>query len=227
MAKSHDENNLTPSAKLAALIQKNRNIILLVAAVLLIALIIIGVTSYVQEQKARKGALAVESLQEIYAEWQNETDEDKKTILEDELTETISDTIASFKGTMAEQRGHLMAGSIAFEKTDWEKALSSFQTIAKRFPKSYLAPVALMNQGAVYEEMGKNREALEVYQAITDSYTGITPEVPHAHFSIARLYELTGQDESAIEAYRELSESFPESDWTKLARDRIIYLETR
>lgn len=227
MAKSHEENQLNLSAKLAQFIQSYRKIIAITAGVVLIVLLVIGGMSYLQERKSAAGALAAEELQDQYVLWMNAEDDEEKSDLETSLKTIIDETVSSYKGTMAEQRAHLMAGTIAFEQKDWQQALLSFTEISKRFPKSYLAPVALMNQGAVHEEMGENREALEVYQLVADSYTGFSPEVPHALFSIGRLYEITGQNESALEAYRKLAESFPESDWTKLGRDRIIYLEAR
>jgi tetratricopeptide (TPR) repeat protein len=187
---------------------------------------VLAVYTVVKERKIEAGTAIAEELQENFVLWQN-GDEDKRSELESGINDQIENITSDFSGTFAHQRALMIEGNMAWEKEQWDDAVLAFEEISRRYPKSYLAPVALMNQAATLEESGKGKEAVEVYQKVVENYSSVSPDAPRALFSIARLYETTGQEEAAFGAYQEVIDTFPDSDWTKLARDRIIYLETR
>ena len=56
-------------------------------------------------------------------------------------------------------------------------------------------------------------------------FKDLTPNLAHAHFSLGRLAEGSKEYGAAVEHYEKLSANFADSDWTRLAKDRIIYLK--
>jgi len=226
MAKSYDEKTATStSAKIASGLHKYRKVILYTLIAVVAILAVLAIASILKQRKTDAGTIVAEELQESYAKWLQASD-DEKASLEKEVLDKADAIKTKYRGTFPHQRALLVLGNLAFEKSQWDDAQKDFAQLAKEYPKSYLAPVALMNQAAALEEAGKNKEAVEIYQKVFDTYKETSPDAPRALFSIARLYETTGQNEAALDAYREVADSFPDSDWTKLSRDRIIYLET-
>jgi TolA-binding protein len=101
----------------------------------------------------------------------------------------------------------------------------AFQTLASRFPRSYLAPLALLYAGVSYEELGDAKQALASYQRLQQRYRD-SYLLPRALFSVGRLLEVEGDSAGALKAYNELEDDHPDSNWTKVARNRIILLKT-
>ncbi len=227
MAKKDDNGTTkTFSARLAEALHKYWKGIIYALIGIVIVVAALAIYTGIKERKIEAGTAQAEELQENFLQWQN-SDDDQRNELENGITGEIDSIKSDFSGTFAHQRALLIEGKMAWEKEEWDNAVLAFEEIALRYPKSYLAPVALMNQAAALEEAGNDKEAVEVYQKLVEGYSSSSPDAPRALFSIGRLYETTGQLEAASGAYQELIETFPDSDWTKLARDRIIYLETR
>ena len=78
-----------------------------------------------------------------------------------------------------------------------------------------------------YESNEKTDEAIEEYQVVIEKYSSVSPEISNVYFSIGRLFEKKSDKEAALEVYNKMLDNFPDSNWTNLARSRIIYLESR
>jgi tetratricopeptide (TPR) repeat protein len=227
MAKLHEEKKQKSiKEQLVEILTNYRKVIVIGLLAIVIAIAALTVYSVLRERKIDAGTELTEELQEKFQLW-TASPETERDDTEEEIENLFSEINSRYSGTFPHQRALMIKGTLLFEKEMWEEAADHFSQIANRYPKSYLAPVALMNKASAFEESGKLREAMEIYQSIVDNYAAVSPDAPRATFSIGRLYEETGQLESAVDAYYELIDSFSESDWTKLARDRIIYIETR
>ncbi len=99
--------------------------------------------------------------------------------------------------------------------------------LADGAPKSYMAPIGLLNAASAWEEGGKPEKAIEALARVVSAYRQTLPETPRALFALGRLSEKLEANDKAAGYYNELIDGYPGSSWTKLARDRIIYLQVR
>ncbi|MFW6274567.1 MAG: tetratricopeptide repeat protein [Spirochaetota bacterium] len=210
---------------LATFLANNRVPFMVIAAVVVVLVIGVGIYTYVHQNRVQQSAVAAERLQTLFADWQDAEDEEK-----DELAEEISaageETMADFSGMYAAARARLILGRLAYAQSEYSTAIDHFTELIDSQPKSYLAPVALMHIAVAQEKAGEYEKAIDTYQRVREKYSDTFPEVAHALFSIGRLYETIEDREAALQAYNEVVDDFSSSNWTNLARDRIIYLET-
>ncbi|MDR3301237.1 MAG: soluble NSF attachment family protein [Spirochaetaceae bacterium] len=118
-----------------------------------------------------------------------------------------------------------MIGSLYFEKAAWKEAEEAFLQGAKQGAKTYLASGSYYNAAVAAEENEDIERALGLYtQAL--SYQDF-PEAAHTQFAIGRLYELQEKPDLAKKAYQTLVDTYTDyTDWTQLATDRLIALDT-
>jgi len=210
--------------KLSRFLQRSR--IPLLVTLIVLAVFVIGYFGWTEwERRAReRSAVQAEQAQELYREWQSEQDPDARQGLEEDLRARLTDIRKSYPRQYAAQRAAFLEGSLEYELEQWEAAAKAFASLASRAPKSYLAPLALMNAGICYERLGAPQEALSAYRRVVDGYED-SFLVPEVLFAIGRLEEQEGNYPAAVEAYNLLEEQHPLSNWTKLGRNRIIALE--
>jgi len=172
--------------------------------------------------------LLAEELEELFSQWQQLTDEDPaKAETETRILSLGDEIISKYPKKYAAQRAYLIKGDLFFEKGQWSPSKEAYLTLSEKFPKSYLAPVALMNASAALEELEEYEEAASLYKKVSDYSSDFHPDIPRALFSLGRISETLGNQEEALSAYNLCIDRFPSSSWTKLARDRIIYLNSR
>jgi TolA-binding protein len=155
------------------------------------------------------------------------TDPEEKGKKETTLVKDVEALIGKYAGTFAAQRAYAVRANIAFENKDWDKAAETWIELARKAPKSYIAPIALMNAAAALEEKGDPAKSLEILESLTKGYSTAFPEMPRVLFSIGRLSEAKESFETASTNYNKIIDEYPSSSWTKLARNRIIYLKTQ
>ncbi len=210
---------------LATFLANNRVPFMVIAAVVVVLVIGVGIYTYVHQNRVEQSAVAAEQMQTLFADWQS-AEEAQKGELAEEIVATGEDTIEDFSGMYAAARAQLVLGRLAYSQEEYSAAVEHFTTLADSQPKSYLAPVALMHAAAAHEKAGDNENAIATYQRVRENYADTFPETAHALFSIGRLYEEVDDRDAALQAYNEVVDNFSSSNWTNLARDRIIYLET-
>jgi tetratricopeptide (TPR) repeat protein len=111
---------------------------------------------------------------------------------------------------------------------EYAEAAADYRQLADNHRASHLAPVALYNASAGLEESGDTEAAVEALETLLSRYRDENaPEVPRALFSLGRIHEQQGEYQTAAEHYRDLVDSYGNSSWTSLARDRIIWLTTQ
>ena len=218
---------MTFKDKLSQFLHSYKNVLIGIGGVLLVVLIGTAIYTAVHQNRLEDSSRQAEELISTYEDWQNAEEEEKKAELEQQIREQSASIQDSYSGMFAAQRAKLVLGQIEHAKENWEKAAGHFLEIADSTPKSYLAPVALMSAAVCKEEIGSYQEAISHYQRIFDQYGDTAPEAPHALFSIGRLYERQDEKDAALDAYNQLIDNFSASNWTKLARDRIIYLNSQ
>ena len=210
---------------LATFLSNNWRALLVIAVIIVVLVIGGGIYTLVHQNRVEKSAVAAEQVQTLYADWQAAEGEEKDEIAE-ELVSSGEGAIENFSGMYAAARSHLVLGRLAYDQENFATALEHFNALVDSQPKSYLAPISLMHAATAHEETEEYENAIAAYQRLRENYSDTFPEVPHALFSIGRLYEEIDNKDAAMQAYNEVIDDFSSSNWTNLARDRIIYLET-
>ena len=190
----------------------------------LIILIIMAIVSEVNNNKIDKSTLLVEQVQNDYKNWISETDDKKKKEIEKIIVTNSNEIIENYPKLYAAQRSLFILGDIAFRNNQWTEAISLYTKLADSFPESYLAPVGIFIAAVAQEETGNIPEAIDLYKILTSKYTKTSTDIPRAFFSMGRLYESMNMKTEAADSYNQLIDNFSSSNWTKLARSRIIIL---
>lgn len=213
--------------KLANFINRNRKSFLIGALVLVVFLAGLIVYVEVRKSKIEASTARIEAVEREFSEWLGLSEEDsaKKSSVEENITREAESILARYGNTPAGERALNLLAGISFEKKDFDKAASLWTDLAGKYSKSYFAPMALMNAAAAFEEAGKPDSSIEVLTRIADSYGNNFPEMPRVLFSLGRISEMKESFDAAKNHYDRLIDEYPGSSWTKLARNRIIFLE--
>ena len=206
-------------------LRKNRKLLLVICIVLLSAVATIAIVTAVNNSQASASTIRVEKLSADFATWSSEQDATKKAELEKKLVADITTVTQKWPRQFASARAYSMLAKIAENSKDWTTAEKDWMIIADKFSKSYLAPIALQNAALTAEERGANDAAIAHYKTVVEKYTGKTVGIAHALFSIGRLSEDSKDYASAISSYEKLLSTYQDDNWTKLAKDRIIFLK--
>ena len=210
---------------LSQFLTKYRTVFIVLLIVIIVGLVAFAVAREVINRRAEASAVIVEDLQRDYQEWLTAVDEDRKESLEQRCREQIQDILDRYPRNYAAQRAFMVLGGMEFELENWTEAEKSFKSLYDRFPESYLGAVALWNLSVVYERTEAPEAALESLETLESGFRDTYPDMPHVLFNLGRMEESFGDREGALERYNDLVDNFPRSNWTKLARDRIIFLD--
>ena len=142
-----------------------------------------------------------------------------------ELQSELADIIGSIRRGYPALRALMISGELAYQEERYDEAKEYFLRAADEFPRTYFAPVALMNAAVTSEKVEKIDRSIELYQRVVDSYKDTFQGVPRALLNIGRLYESQNNMNAAVIAYEQLAADFDGSEWSKLARTRLIQIE--
>lgn len=213
--------------KISDFISKNRVVFLSIVGAIVGVVVIVGVYSLVSNSIANNSSRAMEEVRTKIASWNSETDTTKKNDAETAILADLDAVAKKWPNSFAAQEAlFTKSGFYAFKK-DWANAETTSLDAAKKLPKTYLAPIALESAAVAAEEQGKADVALEYYNKIIAQYKDDTPNLAHAYFSVARLSEAKSDWKTALDNYGKLLSNFADSDWAKLAKDRVIYLKSQ
>ena len=224
---SSKESDLSLSLKIGDFIQRSRFLFIGLGVTILVALLAIAVVTQVRASGDRSAALAMDALVRDGNSWGAESDATKKADLEKKLIAGLDNMIAKHRGSVWAQQAWDMKATMAESRKDWAEAEKDWMEASKILPGSFIAPVSLQNAAAAAEELGANDRAAAHWKAFVDGYAGKAAGIPHAWFALGRLAEESKDYTSAIVDYEKIAANWPDSDWTKLAKDRILTLKSR
>lgn len=213
-------------AKIANFLQKNRNILILSILAVAILLASLGIWGAINSNNAVEYAKKVEKLQQDFSDLQSESDEVKKKTLTLQFEKEINDVIAQSSVSYGLMKAYFISGSYKAYQKKWVEAALDFGKVFEKDPKSFFAPVSLANAASCYENAGNLIKSMEIYELFEKNFSDNKITFPEVLFNKGRVQESLKQKESAISSYKKLLEKFPDSNWTKLARDRIITLDS-
>ncbi|MFO8063565.1 MAG: tetratricopeptide repeat protein [Spirochaetota bacterium] len=203
---------------------------IILGILVIVAVALIGVFTYLEIRSARENAAAraFEELQDDYESWQ-EAEEEERESLEDTVYSQIEEITGEYSGMYAASRARIIGAEIYWEKEEWDEAAAEYETVADEFSNSHIGPVALFNAAAAEEAGGQLESAAELLDTFVERYADgePTPELTRALFARGRVYEQLEDFDSAADSYERLVDEHSDSSWTNLARNRIIALKTQ
>lgn len=210
---------------LSNFLNRNRRFFIIFLAVIILGLISFAVAREIISKRKENAAGLAETSQQLYHEWVTAVEEEKDT--EDkkiELQKSLDKIHEEYPKFFAAARAFFIEGNMLFEEEEWVEAAEKYVTIADNFPETYLAPIGLNNASVAYENAEDFDQAIGVLVRLREEYQEEYPDMPRILFNLGRLYEAEEEFENAEETYNNLIDNFPEGNWTKLARNRIIQM---
>lgn len=215
--------NQTSSSKLNSFLEKKKKGLLGLLIALIVCLAAYIVISAVNNNIKEKNLAEIEEISYTLTH-------DSASLDESELNARRIDAIDNLavyakKGGIVGARANYLCAELTYQQKKYEDAATYYEATAKKAGKTYLAPVAYYNLGVCYEQLNKLEDAAENYKLAADSKSFAL--VPHAKFSYARVIEASGNKAEAITAYTELYDAYPNDNWGKLAKTRLIALKAQ
>lgn len=107
-----------------------------------------------------------------------------------------------------------------FTAGQWTLCIDGFNTYLKSFARTDNADDAQWYIGDCYYSDGKFTEAIDAYNRVITGYPK-GDRVPDAYYKMGLALAATKQPDRAREAYETLTKLFPDSDLSRLARQRL------
>jgi len=214
------------SSFLAHSVSRFRIVLLVILVAAAAAFVGYFIYSGVSNKRANDAALIAERLQTQLDNWKAETDAAKKAAAEKDLFDQLGSLINHYPRQYGGERGLFMRAEAWYDKKEWDSAAGDYQALAARFPGSYLAPISLFDAAVCVEEKGQADAALALYiKVFTDHKDSAV--APRAMFDAGRLYEAKSDWANAQKTYQSMDDSFGQSMWTRLGKDRLVDLKVQ
>lgn len=198
--------------------------------IVIIGLSLISVLAlYIMEQvridNAAKATVVIEQLDALMASYASSAEGEEKNAKEKEALALADQIIAGQPNTFYAQRAMFHQASIKAQKKDFAGALTIYETLGNTTPRSFLSAISLFNASIAAEQSGDIEKAITLLSKIDSEFKELSAELPRALINLGRLQEAKKNTVAAMEFYNRLISEYPESDWTKIAKDRIIFLK--
>jgi tetratricopeptide (TPR) repeat protein len=208
---------------LGNLLQKYRGVLLVTIAVLLVVVAAVAIWTQIDAASKNAFAVKIEKSQTDYGTWMLEAD-DKKAEAGKTLEADLADIEKSAPVGYGLAKAWFLDGNYLATQKKWPDASNAFRKAYEADPSSYLAPIALVNSAVAQEQAGSVDAALKAYAEFEKTFASDAVLAPQVFFTEGRLLESQSKTDDALAAYKKLLQKFPESNWTKLGRDRILLL---
>lgn len=212
------------SERLNLFMHANRKLFISLGVLILAGVVITGVVSMVSADALRKSTVALEAIEMDFEAW-SKLEEAEKVAGAAKLVASADELTAKYRKQYAGARALMLKAEVLKATNDFTGAEKAWAELASTYPDQHTAPVALANAAALAEDRGDIEAALS-YLARADELYPTAPGIGRVVLSIGRLYETTKQYDKAMETYTRLIASGVESDWTKIAHDRIILIKS-
>ena len=225
-SKENDPFRIRIKHGLTNFIQKYRSALLGLVIAIVVVFGALAIWSQIDSAVKKDYAAKIEKSQEDFSAWEAETDSVKKA----ELGKALEDELAVIEAKAPVSIGLLKAwfihGNYWSSQGKWSEAANAYRTVFDKDPRSYLAPIALNNAAVAWEEAGDLAKAISTYELFLKDFSKNAILGPQVYFSQGQILEKLNKKAEALTSYQTLASTHPESNWTKLGRDRIILLGT-
>ncbi len=203
---------------------RNKKLLVIVCAVVVVALVAFGIFSAVNQNKLKDQFNQIDLLEASYADLQVlDTADESYQATYDALVSDLT-ALADAGNKYPSLKANYLLGMVSFEKKEFQKALDAFLAVYSASNGNYLGSLSLTNAAVCAEELGNDTLALEYYTKVIDEFGLTAAESPKALFGQARLQEKSGNRELAKATFQQLADQFPSSEFSKLAINRLALL---
>ena len=219
--KKQKNNPKNPEEDVGTFVSRNRKPLLIIVIVLAVAAIAVCVSVAVIEKTRASGISKIDAIEYTLTK-------DSASLSEDELTARRNTALSDLGPYLTAKsvvgvRANMLAADIAMQKKDFGNSRTYWTAAAEAEKNAYTAPICWYNAGVCSEELGDNEGAAKQYQNAVDAKDFML--VTHALFSLGRVKEATNDFAGAAVAYNKMVDKYPDDEWTKLARSRLIELK--
>ncbi|MBN1241515.1 MAG: hypothetical protein JXA15_02265 [Spirochaetales bacterium] len=216
------------AAKLNDFLRRNRVAALAVLVTLTVGIVAAAVWSVVTEAADAKAALAVESADASFDAWASAPDASSKAALEETLKGELAALAARYDNRWPGLHAELLLARMSAEAGKWSEAETLYAALARKAPAaSHVGPAAYRYAADAAERAGANDRAASLLNEYLEAWEGKVPGAERARLALLRLAEATRDYAAARVQHDILVSRYPDSDWTKLAANRILYLESQ
>jgi tetratricopeptide (TPR) repeat protein len=210
--------------KLNSFLGNNRKVLLIFCVAVVLVIATIAIASSVNSSVLNKQFNQIDLLSTTYSELQA-ADKDAADYQQkvDDLVAQLTELASKNKKYPALKAQYLL-GMQSFDQKDFQKAMDSFLAVYTNAKDSYLGSLSLSNAATCAENLNNDALALEYYTQLIDEYGNAVAESPKALFGQARLQEKGGNTELAKATFQQLADQFPNSEFAKLARNKLVLL---
>ncbi len=219
------EDKVTLESSLSSFIVKFRGIFIAVAVIVIVAAAAFAVGVSLHSSAVEKGLNAVDEIE--YKLTKDATD-----LKDADLTARQDAALSSLeawtgKSGIVGVRANFLAAELYFQKGEWAKAKDAYLAAAKNGSKSYTAPICYFNAAQAMSNLNDFAGAVENYKKAAEFNEFYLRD--RAYYNWGRACEKAGDFAAAKEAYSKLNDIHPVvesgSEWSKLAKDRLIALK--
>lgn len=212
---------------IADFLRKFRVVLFGILGAVILVLIVVAIWTAVTESRMKASTLAIENAENQLSSYQSEQDATKKAALEMSLKTSLDKVIASYPHLYAAQKAYAIKAQLAEDAKDWQSAENDWLAASKLLKKDFFAPIALQSAAVAAEERGAEDKAAGYYKTFIAEYGKNAVGIVHAYFALGRIAETAKNYTEAIGYYEKLVSTYPDDDWTKLAKDRILALRSQ
>jgi tetratricopeptide (TPR) repeat protein len=192
-------------------------------AVGLLAAVLLFSAGYLYYENREADELArFEKILDDYRNAQFPGEAERTAALEKTATAIIAASDASYWGYVR-RNGHYVAAGLYFDARMYDRALESYLKFAERSPRSFFAPLGLQQAARSYEALGRNKDAIAVYQRLEKDYAD-SAVADQVLYDAGRLYQMEGDLFKSRESFNRLMTLFPKSPFARKARERLMLL---
>jgi tetratricopeptide (TPR) repeat protein len=219
----------TRAEKLSAFLQSYRKLLLIVGAAMVVSVFGAVVAYQVYDTRMERATREAELLTEDWEEWNRTVSGDDDAQLKAAETNVRSRAealISDYPRSYGALRALQILTLLEWELENYDEVRITALKLVESFPRSHLAGTALVNAAAASEAAGDSAEARRLLDRVAGGEGAPTVEKARALFNLGRLAEEAGSPTEALEYYSRLVSEHPDSNWTNLGRNRIIWLNS-
>jgi tetratricopeptide (TPR) repeat protein len=217
--------NIKFSERLNDFLIAYRKFFLIFGLAIIIGVVAIGTATLISRDASNKATVAMEKIEADFEAWNGLPEDKKNGDASASIIEKADSLINKYSRHYASARASVIKAQLLFSNDDLQGAEKAYVEMAERLPESHMAPTALINASAIAEDRGQSDQAIAYLENAVEKYPS-APGFGRALLSIGRIHEQKKEYDKAKEVYGRLIASGGESDWTKLAHDRIILMKS-
>ena len=207
------------SEKVEGFMTKNRVLILVIAAVLVVAAVVVGLVFGLKDSSSKKAISEIDEIEYRLVNNSEELSEEDAVLRLEACAEDVK--AYTSKGGNAGVRANMLYASVLTQLGNYSDAASSYVKAYSLSKKNYTAPLCAYNAAACYEESGDSESAAKYYEIASKDFD----MAPHALISLGRVQESRGNTDAAVRAYQKVVDEYSTDNWSYIAQDRLIVLE--